>query len=322
MKAFITNKITVIVLAVVLLAGTGLGIWAAVRNNNKGGYALTVYTSFYPLYDFTQKVGGTKVEVVNLVKPGEEAHHYEPTTQQMASMYDADLIVVNGVEMEAWAEDLDAELTAKLVDTSVGVTLLERTLGTEEPEEHDHVEGEEEHDHGNYDPHIWLSVANAKIQMENIKNALVAADPTNASYYENNFATYSVLFDGLQSQYETALSAANGQVFVTSHKAFGYLAHAYGLTQLSINGYETDGEPDAQTTAEIIDYINTNNVSVVFYQTFVNSKIAERIVSETNATVDMLSTIEGLTESEIVAGRDYLSQMAQNLVALKNAFGV
>ena len=134
---------------------------------------------------------------------------------------------------------------------------------------------------------------------------------------KTTFTTYSVLFDGLQSQYELKLSNLTQTTFVVSHKAFSYIANEFSLTQLSLNGIDTEGEPDAQTLATIINYINDNNISTVFYQTFVNSKVAEQIAEETNATVDMLSTIEGLTLQQLAAGQDYLSLMAQNLFSTR-----
>ncbi len=322
MKQFFKNKLVVGVVAAVLTLGAIGTTWALLAKPKTQNNALTVYTSFYPLYDFAKKVGGNKVEVVNLVQPGEEAHHYEPSTKQMTELYQADLIIINGVGMEGWLQDLDAALTNKIVDTSLGVTLIARNESEEEHEEegHEHQEEEEEHDHGIYDPHIWLSITNAKKQMENIKNALVAKDSANASYYQNNYETYALLFDGLKLQYDAALNNLEGTPFVVSHRAFGYIANEYGLEQLSLNGIETEGEPDAQTLANMITYINTNHISVVFYQTFVNAKVAQRIAAETSATVGMLSTAEGLTADEIDAGMDYLSIMARNLVALKEAF--
>ena len=317
MKAFFTNKITVIVMAIVLALGAGFGTWAIIRANQPNeDDTLTIYTSFYPLYDFTQKIGGNKVEVVNLISPGGEVHDYEPTTQQMVGMYDADLVIINGAGMEEWIEELDTSLTDKLVDTSIGVTLLTKTT----EEEHEHTEDEEEHDHGIYDPHIWLSIVNAKQQMLNIANALSTLDPDNASYYQNNYQANLVLLNGLQSQFDDALSAHNGESFVVSHAAFGYMSHEYNLNQLSLSGMESDEEPDAQTLATMIDYINTNNVSVVFYQSALNSKVAESIANQTNASVGVLNTISSLSQDQIDAGFDYYALMAQNLVSLQNAF--
>lgn len=319
MKAFFTKKITVIVLSIILgLSAVGVGTWAIIANsNNNENDTLTVYTSFYPIYDWTKKIGGNKVDVVNLISPGGEVHDYEPTTQQMVGMEDADLIIINGAGMEEWIEDLNTSLSSKIVDTSDQVTLLTKDA----EEEHDHeVEEEDDHDHGIYDPHTWLSITNAKTQMTNIANALAETDPDNASYYTNNLQANLVLLNGLQSQYDSVLSAYAGQSFVVSHAAFGYMAHEYDLEQLGLSGMESDEEPDAQTLATMIDYINDNNISVVFYQSALNSKVAESIAEQTNATVGVLNTISSLSQEQIDAGYDYITLMAQNLVSLQTAF--
>lgn len=310
MKAIFKNKIIIAVLAVILTLGAGGTIWAIVANSNSRSNKLLVYASFYPVYDFTKKVGGEKVEVINLVPAGQEAHHYEPTTKQMAGLYEADLIVINGAGMESWLENLNSKIQNKILDTSAGVELLERNGGAQ----HEH-----EHSHGQYDPHIWLSLANAKIQMTNIKNKLVALDSENASYYEANFLAYSRMFTSLQNDYEQTLSAAAGKTIVVSHGAFGYLTHEFGLKQKSFSGIEAEEEPETHAMSEIINYIRDNGITTIFYQSLVNAKVAEQIARETTAKVLPLSTVEGLTSAQLNAGQDYLFVMTQNLIALQQA---
>lgn len=285
---------------------------------------IVIYTTIYPLYDFATKVGGDKVEVINLVKPGEEAHDYEPTINQMAGLYDADLIVINGLGVETWIENINTELINKILDTSIGTTVIARTENednanfVEVGDAHEHTE-EDEHEHGTSDPHIWLSLKNAKKQMENIKDALIVIDSENASYYQNNYDKYAMLFDGLDNQFTSLLSMLENKNFVVSHRAFGYIAYEYGLFQYSLNDFDTDGEPDLETLQYIVDFITANNIQGVFYQEFSNTQVASFIKQQTNAEIYRLSTLEGLTQKQIDDGEDYLSMMAQNLVNLVNA---
>jgi zinc transport system substrate-binding protein len=168
------------------------------------------------------------------------------------------------------------------------------------------------------DPHVWLSIKNAKQMMQNIKNHMSSIDAQNASYYENNYQKYAILFDALDASYETTLSAYSNSTIVVSHQAFGYLANDYGLTQLAISGLETDGEANPQTVAEVIDYITSNQIAVVYYQEELNAAIATAIAQQTNTQILRLQTVGELSEAQFAAGDDYLSIMAENLVALMN----
>ena len=307
------NFIAILLTFLITLSGF---IFTACGQINSDG-TLLIYTSMYPIYDFAKSIGGNKVQVVNLLKEGEDAHHLELKSGQMAGLEKADLIFINGQGMEGWTSSLSASLQAKIVDTSVNVTLIERTTNENPNYEENHEE--EEHDHGAYDPHIWLSLKNAVIQMENIKNALVELDPQNASYYEERLQTYTYLLNGLDNEYEKALQNITNRSLVVSHRAFGYLAYENNLLQYSISGIESDIEPTPATYASIIDFINQNNIKAVFYQKDANAQVAQRITEQTNAKLYMLSTVETLTDAEIANGETYYTMMAKNLTTLVNA---
>lgn len=303
------------VFASILLAGCTVGP----QKSNK----VVVYTTIYPLYDFTQRIGGEHVEVVPLLRPGMDAHGFELSPKQIVGMEQANLIVINGAGMETWMDKLSDNIKNKILDTSTYVHLIERS---ENGEEHHHEEHEEQdheeddHDHGPIDPHIWLSVSNAIKQMEAIKNKLVEIDSKNATDYQNNFEAAKLMFTGLDNAYKEVLATENlaTTTFVVSHRAFEYLAHDYGLSQYSISGIETNTDPLPSQMAEIIDYINANNIKAVFYQTEANSKVAEEIARSTGAKMLKLSSIESLTQEDIARGQNYVTIMYQNLINLKN----
>ena len=206
--------------------------------------------------------------------------------------------------MEHWAEELSASILSKVLVATTGIDVLQISTGLGTVKN---------------DPHTWTSIKNAKIMMENIKNELVSLDTNNAQVYENNYAKYALLFDGLDYQYEQAVANFTTTNFVVSHMAFGYIARDYGLTQMAISGLETDGEADPATVADIINFVNDNNITTIFYQESINASIASAIANETGVTIAMLSTVQGLSKAQIDAGEDYLSIMAQNLVALIDA---
>lgn len=305
-----------IILATVLLAGCGSDANTKVEDNK-----LSVYTSFYPLYDFATKVGGDYVNVINMVPAGMEPHDYEPSAREVAALENADVFIYNGLGMESWTDKvLDTLQNEELivVEASENIALLEghddEGKGIHDEEEEDH-----DHDHGQFDPHIWLSIKNAKQEMANIKDAFIAADPEHKAVYEANYATYVAEFDALDAKYEEVLGSVTNKNLVVAHEAFSYLCHDYGLTQMAIEGLASDSEPDPARMAEIVEFAKENSVKVIFFEELVSSKVADTIAKEIGATTSVLNPLEGLTKEQLEAGEDYLSIMEQNLTVLKEA---
>jgi ABC-type metal ion transport system, periplasmic component/surface adhesin len=175
------------------------------------GKKLKVYTSFYAMYDFAKKVGGDKVDIVNLVPAGTEPHDWEPATTDVVNLEKADMLIYNGASMESWVGKVLDSLQNKnlvAVEASKGLDLM---AGHEE-------EGEET---TKYDPHVWLAPENAKKEMENIKTALVQADAANRDTYESNYKKYAAQFDELDQEYRTAAASFARKDIIVAHQAFG-----------------------------------------------------------------------------------------------------
>ena len=120
--------------------------------------------------------------------------------------------------------------------------------------------------------------------------------------------------------FRSALESFKGKEIVVAHEAFAYLCRDYDLHQLGIEGVFADSEPSPAKMKEIIDFVKEHQVKVIFFETLASPKVAEAIAKETGASTDMLNPLEGLTEEEIAAGKDYLSVMRENLESLKKAF--
>lgn len=282
---------------------------------------LEVYTSFYPLYDFATKVGGDKVKVVNLVPAGVEPHDYEPSAKEVAALENADVFIYNGAGMESWTDKVLASLQnkdLKVVEASQNIDLL-KGHAHEHEEEGEHEEAEEEHDENGFDPHVWISIKNAKVEMENIKNALEEADPDHKDYYEANYIEYAKKFDALDEKYKETLTPFENRDIIVAHEAFAYLCKDYDLNQVGIEGISADSEPDPARMAEIVDFAKEHQMKVIFFEELVSPKVAKAIAKEVGAEAMVLNPLEGLTEEQISAGEDYLSVMEQNLEALTKA---
>lgn len=269
---------------------------------------LKVMASFYPMYDFAQKIGGDKVTVTNMVPAGTEPHDWEPSTTDITNLEDADVFIYSGAGMEHWIDSVLGSLTNQdldVVQASDGITLRQ---GYED----------EDGDVG-VDPHVWLAPANAKIEMKNIADVLCNADPDNAAYYQQNYEQWALECDRLDTEFTEALADLPDKNIVVSHEAFGYLCDAYGLNQMGIEGIEADSEPDPARMAEIEDFVKANNVKVIFSEELVSPKVAQTIADATGAQMQELNPLEGLTDEQIADGQDYFSVMRQNLEELKNA---
>lgn len=310
----------------------------------EAGKKLKVYTSFYPMYDFAAKIGGDKIELYNLVPAGTEPHDYEPSTEDIAQLESADMLIYNGAGMEHWVETVVKSLTNKnlvVVEASHGIELMkgehhhDEDMDHDEDMEHDHDEDmehdhdedmehdhdeEHHHDHGQFDPHVWLNPHNAISEMENIKNALVTKDPANKDYYEENFMTQKKAFEELDAEFAEKLKPYAGKNIVVAHEAFGYLCKAYNLNQMGIEGLSPDLEPDPKRMAEVVDFVKANNVKTIFFEELVSPKVAETVAKETGAATDMLNPLEGLTEEQLKNGEDYISVMKANIDSLIKSF--
>lgn len=296
-------------------------------SSNKGkkgdlsdGKKLKVYTSFYPMYDFTKKIGGDKVEVENLIPSGTEPHDWEPNPKDLVKIGESDVFVYSGAGMEGWIDKLRENIGSgktEIVEASKGIDLIKAV----ESDHHDHDEdghtdhndGDDPHDHGDKDPHVWLNPQNAKIQMKNIKDALVKVDAKNKDYYEANFKEYSKKLDELDLKFKTELSKTTKKDIVVSHEAFGYLAKAYGLNQVGIEGLSPDSEPDASRMKQVAEFAKKNGIKYIFFEELVSDKVSKAIANEVGAKTEVLSPIEGISEDQLKAGEDYFSIMEKNL---------
>jgi len=279
---------------------------------------IRVTASFYPLADFAEKIGGDQVEVTNLLKSG-NAHGWEPSTKDMKNILEADLVLVNGAGFESWLDKLiQSNPDLSLVDSSKNIDLIEVDHGHEEDHDHDH----EGHDHGDHDPHIWLSLKNALIQMDNIKEALVSLDPDHKDYYEENYLREKTRLEGLDASYRKTLEAHKGAYFVVPHEAFAYLAKDYGLNQLAIEGINSDSEPNISQLKEIVDLCREKNIETIFYEYGSSSRIADTIAAELGAKVSPISTIELVGQKDLEEGLDYGGLMELNLKNLAESLQV
>lgn len=273
------------------------------KNGFPDNQKLNVVTSFYTMSDFAAKIGGDKVNIINLVPSGMEPHDFEPKTGDITKLKNAKVFIYNGAAMENWVDKVVSSSNNKdlvTVEASREVKLLSESGAIK-------------------DPHVWLNPQNAIIEMAAIEDAFVKADPNNKSYYEQNFDTYKNRLNELDKEYKEAVATFNSKDIVVAHAAFGYLCDAYGLKQVPIEGLNAESEPTAAKMAEISKYAKDNNIKVIFFEELVSPKVAQTIAKEAGAKTDKLNPLEGISDEDKKNNKEYISIMQDNLDALKRA---
>lgn len=231
---------------------------------------LRVLTTFLPIYVFTANVAGDRAEVTNLLPPGVGPHDYTFTPGDVQKIASADVIVMNGVNLESWMQDLvqKSGTHAVIIDASAGVQTKD----------------------GN--PHIWLDPVRAEAMVQNIATGLTKADQGDAAAYAANTQMYTAKLAALDTEIKTALAKTPNKDFIAFHPAFGYLAERYGLNQRAVIEESPGKDPTAQYLASIIDLIKKDNVKALFSEPQFSPVIVQTIAQETSLTVRALDTAE------------------------------
>jgi zinc/manganese transport system substrate-binding protein len=275
---------------------------------------LKVVTSFSILADLTKNVGGDRVDVSALVGPGGDAHVYSPTPADARNVAAAKLVIVNGLGFEGWLSRLvkSAGNKATVVTATKGITPRK-----EKADAHGHKHS---HDHDEADPHAWQSVANAKIYVGNIRDALIAADASGAEAYRKNAEAYVAKLDALDGEVREAVAKlpAERRKVISTHDAFGYFADAYGITFIAPQGVSTEAEPTARDVARIISQIKAQKIPAVFLENVSDPRLMRRISVESGARLGGTLFSDSLTD-EKGAAPTYIDMIRYNIKALTGA---
>ena len=224
--------------------------------------------------DVVGRVGGAAIDLTVLMGPGQDPHSYQPGAADLAAVADADLIFVNGWNLEeGLLADLAAIAGAPFVPVSAGIT--PRRIESD----HGH-----DHDHGPADPHVWQDVGHVGQWAENVRLALRAADPANAAIYDANAAAYRATLAELAAELRQTLAAipAERRVFVTNHDNLGYFTAAYDFTSVGavIPSVSSLAEPTAAGLAALIDTMRATGVCAVVVEANAADDLARVLQNE------------------------------------------
>lgn len=279
----------------VSLAGSIAGSLAGVAQAEP----LRVVASFSILGDIVETVSGEDIDVISIVGPDSDAHTYRPTVSDTRAVARADLIFVNGLGFEGWADDLIAasgnDAPVVVVTRDVAPLMIE----------------------GEPDPHAWNDLNNGVLYARAVLQGLSTADPDHAARYEANFSAFEAEVAALLDRARPAFAALpdHRRSVVTGHDAFGYFEAQFDLRFMAPLGVNTEAEPSARELAALIRQIKEDKVGGLFVENITNPDLVAQIAEETGLEIgghlysDALSARGGPATS-------YLAMMEHNIATL------
>ena len=309
---------------------------ASCNFNNDG--KIKIVTTIFPEYDWVMNVLGDKKDAANvtlLLDNGIDLHSYQPTPKDIINISRCDLFIYVGGESDGWVEDALKQATNKNMKTINMMEVLgdavkeEEVIEGMEEEEHDHDHDEgEEHDHDEeeveYDEHVWLSLKNAQVLVNEIGKKLGEIDQENANYYQTNATGYVNSLKDLDARYAQAVAAGTKDTVLFADRfPFRYLVDDYNLKYYAaFVGCSAETEASFKTITFLANKVDELGLSVIFKIESSDGGIANTVKNATqskNQTILTMDSIQSASTKEYKAGRNYLSIMEQNLTALTEA---
>lgn len=244
-----------------------------------------VLTTFTVLGDIAQNVAGDDLRVESITKVGAEIHGYEPTPGDIRRAAEADLILDNGLGLEAWFARFVGDLDVPHAVVSEGVETIDIT---------------DDAYAGTPNPHAWMSPVNVQVYVDNMVDAFGDLDPENAAAYAANGDAYIEELQQIQDELVDALSVlpASQRALVTCEGAFSYLARDAGLTEQYIWAVNAEQQATPQQIAAAIGFVRDNDVPAVFCESTVSDAPMQQVVEATDAAFGGTLYVDSLSEED------------------------
>lgn len=266
-----------------------------------------IVTTFTIIQDMAQNVAGDAAIVESITKPGAEIHEYEVTPLDIVKAQSADLVLWNGMGLERWFEKFYSSI--KDVPSAVLSEGVEPMSISEGPYD------------GKPNPHGWMSPKNATVYVENIRKALVKADPENEETYNKNAAAYTQKLEAIDEPIRKKLEEIPEarRWLVSSEGAFTYLIRDYGMKQLYLWPVNADAEGTPQQVKKVVDMVRANKIPVIFSESTISSKPAKQVAKESGARYGGVLYVDSLTNEDGPAPT-YLKLLETNAQTIVKGF--
>lgn len=269
-----------------LIAATGLAFTACASTDGaEDPQKPTVLTTFTVLADIAGNVAGEHLRVESITKVGAEIHGYEPTPGDIKKAARADLILDNGLNLEAWFGQFVEGLDVPHVVVTEGIEPVSIT---------------EDAYADLPNPHAWMSPVNVQTYVDNMVAAFSDLDPENAAAFESNGAEYKARLQQVQDELVTELGTlpVNERALVTCEGAFSYLARDAGLTERYIWAVNAEQQATPKQIASVIEFVREQNVPAVFCESTVSDAPMQQVVSATGAAFGGTLYVDSLSEPD------------------------
>ncbi len=283
---------------------------------------LSIVATIFPQYDFVRAVAGDTgaVALTMLLKPGAEAHTYEPTPQDIISIRNADLFIYVGGESDAWVTDI----LASMPDSKVKALKLTDMVPTVQEE---HVQGMEAEPTADanaspeMDEHVWTSPVNAIAMVNVISEEMCALDTAHADAFRANAQAYTAKLQSLDAAFRQVVSTAKRTELIFGDRfAQRYFTKEYGLTYYAaFPGCSAETEPSAQTVAFLINKVEQDQVPLILYPELSTHTLADTISEATGVPTHIFYACHNVTADEFAAGKTVVDYLTDNLETLKIA---
>lgn len=271
-------------------------------NDNK----LKIVTTIFPQYDFAKHITGDNAEITLLLTPGSESHTYEPTAADIAKIQSADLFIYNGGESEVWVKKI-LDSYGKTKDNSLRLM--------------DYVTPLMEDDENEYDEHIFTSLKNSEVLLDEINNRICKIDNKNSKMYTENAENYKSEIALLDEKFEEMITNSKRNTVIFGDRfPFRYLAHDYDLDCYSaFSGCGSETEASPATISDLINKVMENNIPIVFHIEFSNESVANKIAKATNTKTALLHSCHNISKEDLENNVTYLDLMQKNYNNLSEA---
>lgn len=257
--------------------------------------------------DLAREIGGDRIEVTSIMEPGGDPHTYQPVPSDSKAVARSELVLINGLMLEGWIEDLvrNAGGDQPVVAVSDGVETLDDPAYE-----------------GNPDPHIWFSVPRWKQAAINVRDALIEIDPEGAEGYRERTAAYLEELDALDDWVRSEIGRLPEarRHLVTSHDAFQYFGEEYGVEVMAVQGISTTSEASAAELRDVVDHVREHDIPAIFVESSVNPKLIEQVERETGVEIGGTLHSDSLGPWDGPAGT-YVGMVRSNVSTFVEALG-
>lgn len=296
---------------------SALGVFIA--NYKYSPRSASIITSNFVAYDFARAITGDASNIGMLLKPGAEAHDYEPSPQDIKNIIEADFFIYTGGESDEWVEDM---LRDNNIDQAKTIKMMDFVeLKTEEVVEGMETEEEGIEEEGEYDEHIWTSPVNAIRIIEAMRDRFVAKNAQKEGEYTANVQKYIDSLNEIDKEFRAVVKNTKRKELVFGDRfPFRYFVDEYGLEySAAFSGCSDQTEASSSTIAYLVNKVKNDQLPVVLKIELTSGSLAQAIADETGAKILTLNAAHNISQADFDNGKTYADIMRENINVIREA---